>query len=186
MDSPMIAAPLFVGGAILGSFATAVAHRLPRGENWVSERSRCPECGAQIRAPRQHSDRLVGRAPRALPRLRRADLRALPADRTGARCALRRHLPDPARRRVVVARARPRPLPRARRDHAHRSRAPDHPEQDRPAAGSVAAVALVAIGDPESLVQHAASAAIAGGLMFLLRPRLSPRYGDGDDASSWG
>ena len=50
MDSPMIAAPLFVGGAILGSFATALAHRLPRGENWVSERSQCPECGEQIRA----------------------------------------------------------------------------------------------------------------------------------------
>src|SRR5688500_18217794 len=34
----------------MGSFATALAHRLPRGENWVSERSQCPDCGAQIRA----------------------------------------------------------------------------------------------------------------------------------------
>jgi leader peptidase (prepilin peptidase) / N-methyltransferase len=42
--------PLFVAGAILGSFASAVAYRLPRGENWVSERSRCPQCGNQIRA----------------------------------------------------------------------------------------------------------------------------------------
>ncbi|MDQ3759268.1 MAG: prepilin peptidase, partial [Actinomycetota bacterium] len=40
----------FVGGAILGSFATALAHRLPRGENWVSERSRCPNCGEMIGA----------------------------------------------------------------------------------------------------------------------------------------
>ena len=45
-----LAALLFVAGCILGSFATALAHRLPRGENWVSERSRCPECGTQIRA----------------------------------------------------------------------------------------------------------------------------------------
>ena len=45
----MLAIPLFILGAILGSFATAVAYRLPRGENWVSERSKCPACGAQIR-----------------------------------------------------------------------------------------------------------------------------------------
>ena len=46
----MLAIPLFVLGAILGSFASALAHRLPRGENWVSDRSRCPRCGATIRA----------------------------------------------------------------------------------------------------------------------------------------
>ena len=46
----MLAIPLFVAGAILGSFASALAYRLPRGENWVSERSRCPSCGATIRA----------------------------------------------------------------------------------------------------------------------------------------
>lgn len=46
----MLAIPLFILGAVLGSFATVVAHRLPRGENWVSGRSRCPGCGATIRA----------------------------------------------------------------------------------------------------------------------------------------
>ena len=46
----MLAVGLFILGAILGSFASALAYRLPRGENWVSERSRCPECGATIRA----------------------------------------------------------------------------------------------------------------------------------------
>ena len=45
-----IAVALFVAGAVLGSFATALAHRLPRGENWVSDRSRCPACGAGISA----------------------------------------------------------------------------------------------------------------------------------------
>lgn len=41
---------LAVGGLLLGSFATAVAHRLPIGESWVSGRSMCPDCGAQIAA----------------------------------------------------------------------------------------------------------------------------------------
>jgi leader peptidase (prepilin peptidase)/N-methyltransferase len=45
-----IAIGLFALGAILGSFATALAHRLPRNENWVSERSRCPSCGEMIGA----------------------------------------------------------------------------------------------------------------------------------------
>ena len=45
-----IAIGLFVLGAALGSFATALAHRLPRNENWVSERSRCPNCGEMIGA----------------------------------------------------------------------------------------------------------------------------------------
>jgi leader peptidase (prepilin peptidase) / N-methyltransferase len=41
---------LFVLGAVLGSFLTVVAHRLPRKEQFVTGRSRCPECGAQIAA----------------------------------------------------------------------------------------------------------------------------------------
>lgn len=41
---------LFVAGCLIGSFVTVLAHRIPRGENWVSGRSRCPHCGAQIRA----------------------------------------------------------------------------------------------------------------------------------------
>jgi leader peptidase (prepilin peptidase) / N-methyltransferase len=41
---------LFVLGALLGSFATALAHRLPRGENWITDRSKCPSCGEVIGA----------------------------------------------------------------------------------------------------------------------------------------
>jgi leader peptidase (prepilin peptidase)/N-methyltransferase len=40
----------FVAGAVAGSFVTVVAHRVPRGEGFVTGRSRCPECGAQIAA----------------------------------------------------------------------------------------------------------------------------------------
>jgi leader peptidase (prepilin peptidase)/N-methyltransferase len=41
---------LFLGGLLIGSFLTVVAHRLPRGESVVGGRSHCPGCGAQISA----------------------------------------------------------------------------------------------------------------------------------------
>ena len=37
-------------GAVVGSFATAVAHRVPRGMSILGPRSVCPHCGAQIAA----------------------------------------------------------------------------------------------------------------------------------------
>ena len=41
---------LSCAGLALGSFATVVAHRVPRGEPVVGGRSRCPGCGAKIAA----------------------------------------------------------------------------------------------------------------------------------------
>lgn len=40
----------FLWGLIVGSFVTAVAHRVPRGLSIVGPRSQCPSCGAQIAA----------------------------------------------------------------------------------------------------------------------------------------
>ena len=40
----------FIGGLLIGSFLTVVAHRVPRGESIVGGRSHCPGCGAQIAA----------------------------------------------------------------------------------------------------------------------------------------
>src|ERR1700761_854972 len=37
-------------GAMIGSFLTVVAHRVPRAESVVGGRSHCPGCGAQIAA----------------------------------------------------------------------------------------------------------------------------------------
>ncbi|HEV7483496.1 MAG TPA: prepilin peptidase [Solirubrobacterales bacterium] len=48
----MVGAALFafVLGLVAGSFATAVAHRVPRGMSIAGPRSQCPNCGAQIAA----------------------------------------------------------------------------------------------------------------------------------------
>ncbi|MBS1895043.1 MAG: prepilin peptidase, partial [Actinobacteria bacterium] len=40
----------FLAGLAIGSFATAVAYRLPRGMPFAAERSQCPACGARIGA----------------------------------------------------------------------------------------------------------------------------------------
>ena len=40
----------FLAGLAVGSFATAVAHRVPRGIGIAFERSQCPACGSQIGA----------------------------------------------------------------------------------------------------------------------------------------
>jgi leader peptidase (prepilin peptidase)/N-methyltransferase len=40
----------FLGGLAVGSFATAVAYRVPRGMPFAVERSQCPACGARIGA----------------------------------------------------------------------------------------------------------------------------------------
>lgn len=45
-----VAVVLFVFGCVFGSFLSVVAHRLPRGESFVAGRSRCPGCGTQIGA----------------------------------------------------------------------------------------------------------------------------------------
>ena len=44
------AAIAFVAGAVIGSLITVIAHRVPRGEGFVTGRSRCPGCGEQIAA----------------------------------------------------------------------------------------------------------------------------------------
>jgi leader peptidase (prepilin peptidase) / N-methyltransferase len=44
----VVAAGLF--GAVIGSFLNVVAHRVPLGESLVSPGSRCPGCGAPVKA----------------------------------------------------------------------------------------------------------------------------------------
>ena len=122
----------FVLGAVIGSFVTVVAHRVPRGEGFVTGRSRCPGCGHADRGPRQRPAGLVAAAARPLPRLRRADLGALSAHRArDSACSVAAPTWRSGDDDVGRAGARARLLRRAGRDHAHRPRAAADPERDR-------------------------------------------------------
>lgn len=50
MPEGLLVAYAAVVGLIFGSFATVAAHRIPKRQTIVRGRSRCPSCGAQIRA----------------------------------------------------------------------------------------------------------------------------------------
>ena len=68
-------------GAIIGSFLNVVAYRLPRKESLLHPPSRCPKCGTTIK-PYDNVPVLGWLWLRGqVPRLRRADLLALPGRR---------------------------------------------------------------------------------------------------------
>ena len=175
----MFAIVLFIAGAILGSFATALAYRLPRGENWVTERSRCPACGAQIRARdnvpilswlllrgqcRDCCEPISARYP-----LAELTLAALFA-------ATDLILEDQEWWILVSGLVLCFVLVVITLTDLDQRIIPNKVVL----AGSIVAVALVAVGDPDSLVEHGASAAIAGGLMFLIALAYPRGMGMGD------
>jgi len=47
-DDPFILILVIISGLIFGSFATAVAYRLPQGKNFVSGRSKCTKCNHNL------------------------------------------------------------------------------------------------------------------------------------------
>jgi len=179
VSEAVIAIGAFVAGAVLGSFATALAHRLPRHENWISGRSQCPSCGEVIGArdniPIASWMILRGKcrncgepiSPRYI--LAELTLGALFAatylilgDDEGAELALGLILCFVL---VVITltdldlRIIPNKIV---------------------LAGSVAAVAISAIWLPESLDTRVISAAIAGGFMFLVALAYPRGMGMGD------
>ena len=77
-----------LGGLIIGSFLNVVAYRLPRGESLAHPPSRLPVVRHADQALRQHPGAVVAAAARPLPRLQRADQRALPARRGADRGAV--------------------------------------------------------------------------------------------------
>lgn len=163
----MLAIPLTFFGAIMGSFATALAHRLPRGENWVTERSACPECGAQIRArdnlPVLSWLLLRGRCrdcgERISPRYPLAEL-ALAILFVGTYLIVG----DEEWWQLALGLALCFVLVTITLTDLEQRIIPNKVVL----AGSVVALALLAIGDPGSLPEHVAAAAIAGGVMFLV------------------
>jgi leader peptidase (prepilin peptidase) / N-methyltransferase len=170
---------LFPAGLILGSFISVVAHRLPRGEPFVTGRSRCPGCGAQIAAYdnipvvswvllrghcRTCEERISPRYPLAelgLGTLYVGTLLALGGDDLG-QLALGLVLCT-----VLVAitltdldlRVIPNKLV---------------------LAGAIVGVALAALADPSSLPERAIAALIAGGPLFLVALAYPRGMGMGD------
>jgi leader peptidase (prepilin peptidase) / N-methyltransferase len=166
-------------GLLFGSFATVVAHRLPRNESFVAGRSRCPHCRAMIAAYdnipivswlllrgrcRDCDAAIPARYP--LTELGMAVLFAATVVILGTGdttelalglvfCALLVVITlTDLERRVIPNTAL--------------------------AAGAILAVALAAVGDPSSLPDRAIAAAAAGGGLFLVALAYPRGMGMGD------
>ena len=175
----MLAIPLFVAGAILGSFASALAYRLPRGENWVSERSRCPECGAAVRArdnvPIVSWLLLRGRCRDCgEPISPRYPLVELGLGALFAATYL--ILGDDPWWRLALGLVLCFVLATITLTDLDLRVIPNRIVL----AGAIAAVTIVAVGDADELPEHAIAAAAAGGVLFLLALAYPRGMGMGD------
>ena len=167
MSDALLAAGLFVLGAVIGSFVTVVAHRVPRKEGFVTGRSRCPSCGHEIgardnipliswlllrgrcRACGEPISKVYPLTELGLGLLYAGTFLALGDDDAGelvlglVLCTVLMA--------ITLTDLELRLIPNA-----------------IVLAGSIAAVAIVAITDPGELGENAAAAAIAGGILFLI------------------
>jgi leader peptidase (prepilin peptidase) / N-methyltransferase len=163
----VVAALAVPAGLIFGSFATVVAHRVPRHESFVSGRSRCPHCGATIAAydnvpvvswlllrGRCRSCRAAIPARYPLTELAMAALFVATVLILGTDDATELALGLAFCALLVVVTLTDlerRVIPNAVL-----------------AAGAIAAVAIAAIGDPSSLPDRAIAAAAGGGFLFVV------------------
>jgi leader peptidase (prepilin peptidase)/N-methyltransferase len=158
---------LFPMGLIFGSFATVVAHRVPKGESFVTGRSHCPHCGATVAAYdnipvlswlllrgrcRSCHERISARYPLtelSLGLLWVLTYLVLGTDDVGELilglilCALLVTITVTDLERRIIP-------------------------NSVLLAGAVAGAAVIAVSDPSSLVDHAIAAAVAGGALFLV------------------
>jgi leader peptidase (prepilin peptidase) / N-methyltransferase len=169
----------FPAGMILGSFATVIAHRVPRGESFVAGRSKCPSCGTEIAAYdnvpvfswlllrgrcRSCGDPISARYPLtelAMAVLFVATVLILGTADVGqlvlglAFCAVL----------VVIT-------------------ITDLEQRIIPnkvlAAGAVAAIAIAAVSDPASIPERLMAALVAGGILFLIALAYPRGLGMGD------
>ncbi len=154
----------FLGGLLIGSFVSVVAHRVPRGESVVGGRSHCPACGAQIAAydnvPVVSWLLLRGRA-----RCCGAAISArypLVELALGALYALVVAVLWDDGFEIALGLVFVTMLAAITLTDLELRLIPNKILL----VGSVAAVAIVAIGDPASLPERALAAALAGGLLF--------------------
>jgi leader peptidase (prepilin peptidase)/N-methyltransferase len=175
----MTAILAFPAGLIFGSFATVVAHRMPRHESFVTGRSRCPSCGATIaaydnipvvswlllRGRCRHCDaRIPARYP--LTELGMAALFAATVLILGTDDVTELALGLAFCAMLVVVTLTDlerRVIPNAVL-----------------AAGAVVAVGVAAVGDPSSLPDRAIAGAAAGGFLFLVALLYPRGMGMGD------
>jgi leader peptidase (prepilin peptidase) / N-methyltransferase len=166
-----------VMGAVFGSFLNVVAYRLPRGESLSRPRSRCPGCETPIR-PYDNVPVISWLALRGRCRSCRIRISArypLVEAGTGLLCALvvlANGLDEDALLGLVLVLLL---VPVTLIDLDHRI-IPNR----LMLIGAVAAPALVALTQPDALVEHAIAAAAAGGF-FLVAVLAYPRgMGMGD------
>jgi len=169
---------LFLFGLPIGSFLTVVAHRLPRGESVVGGRSRCPACGAQIAAhdnvPVVSWLLLRGRARCcAAPISPRYPLTELAA---GALYAATTLVLWGDAVELALGLAFVTMLLAVTLTDLERRIIPNKVLL----AGAIAALAIVAVGDPGSLPERAIAAAAAGGLLFAVALAYPRGMGMGD------
>jgi leader peptidase (prepilin peptidase)/N-methyltransferase len=169
----------FPAGLLVGSFVTVLAHRVPRGEGWVTGRSECPSCGAQIAAYdnvpvlswlvlrgrcRSCGERISARYPLAelaVAVLYAATVLILGTDDGAALASglvlctvlVAITLTD-LERRVIPNRI--------------------------VAAGAIVGLAIVAAADPSELPERLAAGGIAGGVLFLIAMAYPRGMGMGD------
>ena len=167
MGDAVLIVGLFVLGAVIGSFVTVIAHRVPRKEAWVTGRSRCPACGQEIRARdnvpllswlvlrgrcRSCGEPIAKRYPLTelgLGLLYVGTYLALGDDDVGelvvglVLCTVLMA--------ITLTDLELRIIPNA-----------------IVLAGAIAAVAIMAVSEPDDLPEHALAAAIGGGVMFLI------------------
>jgi leader peptidase (prepilin peptidase)/N-methyltransferase len=168
----------FLGGLMIGSFVTVVGYRVPRGESIVGPRSRCTTCGAQIAAydnvpvfswailrgrSRCCGDRISIRYPLtelSLGALYLLTVAVLWGDATEVALGL---FFVTALLAITLTDLDRRVIP-----------------NKILLVAVVAAVAIVAVGDPSSLPERAIAAAAAGGVLFLVALAYPRGMGLGD------
>ncbi len=157
----------FLAGLIAGSFATAVAYRVPRGISIIGPRSKCPVCGARIAAydnvPVFSWLLLRGRArccaARISPRYPLSEL--IVGTAFGVTVLVHRETsaPELAIDLVFVTM-----LAAITLTDLERRIIPNKILL----AGAVICIAIAAPSDPGGLAERAAAAAAAGGVLFLI------------------
>lgn len=168
----------FVGGLLAGSFATAVAHRVPRRIPVAAARSQCPACGARIAAydnvPVLSWLLLRGRArccgARISPRYPLTEL--LVALLFAATVLVYRDEPAEAAIGLVFVTM----LAVVVLTDLERRIIPDKVLL----AGALLCVAIAAPTDPGGLAERAIAAAAAGGLLFVVALAYPAGMGLGD------